>query len=158
MSTPRQTLTVAAQEGETFQTGADRLTIKIDGTKTGGLFSLMEREVAGHFQSPPRFHSHTDTDWLCYVLEGRLQFHLDEGTVVCGAGDSVYIPRGRFFRWANPDAAPARCLIFYTPGGFENFFREIIPLVAKKSDELADYSQTLQQIEALQDKYDLVRR
>nr|WP_295900822.1 cupin domain-containing protein [uncultured Bdellovibrio sp.] len=158
MGSQPQPRTISDAQGETLQLGTDRITIKIDKEATGGQFSLVERDVAGHFQSPPKFHAHQDTDWYCRVLEGRLNFMFNEQITECKVGDAIFIPRGTFFRWANPSAETARCLIIYTPGGFEGFFREMIPLIASKSDKVGNYEQTLKDIERVQDKYNLIRR
>lgn len=149
---------IKAGQIEPLVAGADRISILLDKEQTSGQFSLVHREVAAGFQSPPQFHAHPDTDWLCYVLEGSLEFYYDNKSVICQKGDTVYIPRNTYFRWANTTEVTAQCLIFYTPGGFEGFFREIIPLMKLKSDRIGNYDKTLDDIRRVQDKYQMVRR
>jgi len=62
------------------------------------------------------------------------------------------------FRWWNPADAPARVLFLYSPGGFEDFFREVAEAVAPRAARLHDYEQTLATITALHDRYGMVRQ
>jgi len=57
----------------------------------GRAFSVLERVVPPHFQSPPQPHTNTREDWAAYVLEGRLVFLLEYpmGRV----GDTPFVPR-----------------------------------------------------------------
>ncbi len=48
------------------------------GFVTGGAFSVLDRVVPPHFQSPPRPHTNTREDWAAYVLEGALVFQLED--------------------------------------------------------------------------------
>lgn len=101
---------------------------------------------------------HPDADWAAYVLEGRLLFHTEKETYDCTAGHIAYIPRGTYFRWANPESTAARALMIYTPGGFEGFFREVIPLIKRQAEDVGSYEKTLPDILRVQDKYAMVRR
>ncbi|TNE70250.1 cupin domain-containing protein [bacterium] len=149
---------ISSKEGVLLSTGKDIMSIKLNTTHTNGQFSLVERLVAAQFQSPPQFHAHEDTDWLCYVLSGTLHFYNADIEYVCKQGDCIYLPRLTYFRWANPYDVDARCLIFYTPGGFEGFFEEVVPLIGKKTDHIGEYDKTLNEILAVQDRYKIIRK
>lgn len=47
-----------------------------------------------------RFDWHSDTDEICYLLEGQVQVRIDDGeTVQFGAGDLVRFPAGLSCTW-----------------------------------------------------------
>ncbi|MGE0566058.1 MAG: cupin domain-containing protein [Alphaproteobacteria bacterium] len=144
--------------GETLTLGPDTLRFVLDAADTGGTLSLIERTVAGNFQSPPAPHTNTREDWFYYVLEGRLGFRFDSGDVIADARGTVWVPRGAYFRWWNPDPTPARCLCLYTPGAFGQFFKDVVAAVTPKSDVLGDYTRTLPDLLAIADTYGIVRR
>nr|WP_246728407.1 cupin domain-containing protein [Microvirga terricola] len=121
--------------------------------ETNGAFDLIERVVSPNFESPPVANGHTKEDFLYYLLEGRLIFRLDSEEVELKTGASLFVPRGVFFRWWNPDPIAARVLALYTPGGFGEYFREVISHAAKRTDKVHDYGATLTAVMALHAKY-----
>lgn len=154
---PRAVLRAAA-EGESLTVGAEKLRYVFSSQETKGGFDLIERWVSPHFQSPPLPHTHTREDWMAHVLEGRLGFQVDGEQVELTPGASLLIPRGVYFRWWNPQAAPARLLCFYSPGGFGEFFREVFEDSAKKAARVHEYGKTLTGIMRLHDKYGIIRK
>lgn len=151
-------------EGERVARGADAIEFKLDSSDTRGRFSLMIRTVAGNFQSPSLPHANTREDWALVVLEGDLGFwfeaeHDSYATeVVVPAGSVVYVPRGTYFRWWNPHPISARCLVLYSPAGFEDFFREVFALGDPETSLLTDEDETSNAILAAGDRYGIVRR
>src|SRR5262245_22029439 len=109
-------------EGRTLGAGSSAIAYKLVAAETGGAFSVLERMVPPDFKSPPQPHANTREDWAAYVVDGTLVFQLGEREVRAPAGSLLFVPRGTFFRWWNPTTAPAKCLIVYSPGGFEEFF------------------------------------
>ncbi len=146
------------REGERITLGAEEMRFALTTEDTNGRFDLIERMVSPNFQSPPLAHTHSKEDWMGYVIEGRLVFQLDGRDVEVGTGGSLFVPKGVYFRWWNPDLAPARVLFLYTPGGFGAFFRDIMEHSAQKSDKLHDYDKTLSGIMRLHDKYGIIRQ
>lgn len=144
-------------EAETLQVGAERLSFTLNGGDTGGAFGLVERVVSPLFQSPPQPHSHSREDFMGYLLEGRLVFQLNGREEALGPGDTLFVPRGVWFRWWNPLETPARVLFLYTPGGFEDFFREVAAQAAARAARIHDYDKTLTDITALHDRFGMVR-
>jgi hypothetical protein len=78
--------------------------------------------------------------------------------VAARAGSLVYVPRGIFFRWWNPDGEPAKCLVIYAPAGFEEFFSEVTEATTKAPGGPLDYERTLPTILRIQDKCGMRRR
>ena len=65
-------------------------------------------------------HIHYFQDELFYVLEGELQFYINNRIVTAPQGTCAFVPRGtaHAFRNANStNAGPARLQFLFTPGG-----------------------------------------
>lgn len=144
-------------DGETVSLGAESMKLLFTADDTGGRLGLIDREVSPGFKSPPQRHTHSHEDWLGYVISGRLVFELDGMIHDIGAGGSLFVPRGTYFRWWNPQEIPARVLFVYMPGGFEAFFRDLVNELAPKADRIHDYPRTLDGIRRLHDRYGIVR-
>ena len=153
-----QSLVRLPGEGRTIGSGSNAIIYKLAGTETGGAFSVLERAVPPRFRSPPQPHANTREDWALYVLEGALVFQLDDREVNAGPGSLIFVPRGVFFRWWNPHAEPARCLVIYAPSGFEEFFGEVAEATKAAPRGPLDYERTLPTIVRIQDKYGMVRQ
>jgi len=145
-------------EGRTLGAGSNVITYKLAAAETRGAFSVLERVVPPHFQSPPQPHGNTREDWAAYVLDGALVFQLEDREVGAPAGSLVFVPRGVFFRWWNPAAEPAKCLVIYAPAGFEEFFSEVAEATKDAPRGPLDYERTLPAILRIQDKYGMRRR
>ncbi|HJT17423.1 MAG TPA: cupin domain-containing protein [Thermoanaerobaculia bacterium] len=116
----------AAGEGDVMQVMAMRVEIRVRSTETGGAFSVVEMHAPPAFQAPPIPHRHLDVDWYGFVEEGEVAIELDGQLHRVPQGGIATVPRGVAFRWWNAsDARPVRWLCTYTPGGFEDFFREM---------------------------------
>jgi mannose-6-phosphate isomerase-like protein (cupin superfamily) len=113
---------VRAADGDAFWMVGDTYTIKASAQITGGAYGLVEASVPPGSGPPP--HVHTREDEAFYILDGQLEFTAGEQTVLAGAGDFVYLPRGEMHRFTNPGIFPARALMLLSPGGFEGFFRD----------------------------------
>jgi mannose-6-phosphate isomerase-like protein (cupin superfamily) len=147
-----------AGEGRTLGAGSNVITYKLTSAETTGAFSVLERVVPPHFQSPPQPHTNTREDWAAYVLDGVLAFQLEDRELTAPAGSLVFVPRGVFFRWWNPQSEPARCLMIYAPAGFEEYFSEVTDATKDAPRGPLDYERTLPTILRIQDKYGMRRR
>jgi oxalate decarboxylase/phosphoglucose isomerase-like protein (cupin superfamily) len=75
---------------------------------------------------------------LSYVLEGRIGVQLGDEVFEAGPGELVFKPRGVAHAFWNAGEEPVRLLELISPAGFENYFRELAPLLAApKQDEAA---------------------
>lgn len=59
------------------------------------------------------------------MLEGEIGFRSDADEVVLGPGGYITKPRGQVHAMWNAGAVPGRIIEVITPGGFENYFREL---------------------------------
>ena len=72
------------------------------------------------------------------MLEGRVGVQLGNGVIAAGPGELVFKPRGVAHAFWNAGDEPARLLELISPAGFENYFRELAPLLAaRERDEPA---------------------
>ncbi|HEX5451755.1 MAG TPA: cupin domain-containing protein, partial [Candidatus Limnocylindrales bacterium] len=103
---------------------------------------------------PPRslgspVHTHRREDEYSYVLEGRVGLQLGDEILAAGPGDLVLKPRGVPHAFWNATDEPARLLELISPAGFENYFRELAPLLAAGERDEAAIGRVLR-------RYDLV--
>jgi quercetin dioxygenase-like cupin family protein len=117
------------QEGEVVNLLALGVRFMIDGEQTGGTFSLVEHPLPPRALGAP-VHTHKNEDEYSYVLEGRVGVQLGEEVLEAGPGELVFKPRGVAHAFWNAGDQPARLLEIISPAGFENYFREMAPLLA----------------------------
>lgn len=101
---------------------------KLTSSTTGGLVSIVEHPFpVGAITAA---HRHTNEDEHSYVLEGEIGFRSDDSEVVLRPGGYITKPRGQMHAMWNAGPAPGRIIEVITPGGFENYFRELGELLA----------------------------
>ena len=72
------------------------------------------------------------------MLEGRVGVQLGDDVLEAGPGELIFKPRRVPHAFWNAGDEPARLLEIISPAGFENYFRELAPLLAAtKRDETA---------------------
>lgn len=124
-------------EGEYVNLYALGVRFMIDGEATGGRFSLVEHPLPPRALGSP-LHTHRDEDEYSYVLEGRVGVQIGDDVLVVGPGELVFKPRGVVHAFWNAGDEPARLLEIISPAGFENYFRELAPLLgAAQRDDAA---------------------
>jgi quercetin dioxygenase-like cupin family protein len=95
---------------------------------TGGSVAVIEHTLAAKALAAPP-HRHQYEDEVSYVLEGRIAVLQGDEVTVVGPGSYVVKPRGIFHTFWNPGYETARHIEIIAPGGFENYFTELAPLV-----------------------------
>jgi quercetin dioxygenase-like cupin family protein len=101
----------------------------VDGERSGGAFSLVEHPLPPRALGAP-LHTHHNEDEYSYVLEGRFGIQLGDEVLEAGPGELLFKPRGVAHAFWNAGDEPARLLELISPAGFENYFREMAPLLA----------------------------
>jgi mannose-6-phosphate isomerase-like protein (cupin superfamily) len=112
-------------EGENYEMGGSRLSLKATEAETGGAFFLSETTVEPGFAGPP-LHIHHELTDMFYVLEGTLTFRVGEETIEGPPGTFVCAPPGTPHTFSNPSPEPVRFLNFNVPGGFERYMRDLV--------------------------------
>jgi quercetin dioxygenase-like cupin family protein len=95
--------------------------------QTGGAWSLVKYTAPPHYAGPP-LHLHRRTTEAFYMLEGTLAFTLDDRTITASTGAFIVVPPNICHTFFNPTAAPATYLVWFSPGGHEQFFDEVATL------------------------------
>ncbi len=114
---------ISAGEGKTFPLGDNgRITVKVRGDDTENKYEIHEITMAPGFESSHHFHQRTEQAY--YVLEGELEFKLNEQTVRGQPGDLVRVPTGVSHAFSNPTKVWAKALEVHTGGGWEKMFEE----------------------------------
>jgi quercetin dioxygenase-like cupin family protein len=116
-------------EGEQVNLLALGVRFMIDGETTDGAFSLVEHPLPPRALGSPA-HTHRHEDEYSYVLEGRIGVQLGDEVLEAGPGELVFKPRGVPHAFWNAGDEPARLLELISPAGFENYFRDLAPLLA----------------------------
>ncbi|WP_265286649.1 cupin domain-containing protein [Verminephrobacter eiseniae] len=109
-----------AGAGEKVWMSGDEYQILLDAKNSGGAMTLINALVPPG--GGPPTHAHGDVDELFFVVDGELEIIVDEVPHRVTAGGRVFVRRNVPHAFMNRTSAPARMLIFYTPGGVEEFF------------------------------------
>jgi quercetin dioxygenase-like cupin family protein len=114
-------------DGKAGFLGSIGVRFMIDGSESGGGFSLVEHPMPARALAAP-LHRHTREDEYSFVLEGRVGALLGEEVVIGGPGDLIFKPRNQWHTFWNAGDEPARLLEIISPAGFERFFAELVEL------------------------------
>ena len=124
-------------EGQVVHLLALGVRFMIEGKRTGGKFSLVEHPLPPRALGSP-VHTHRNEDEYSYIAEGRVGLQVGEEVIEARPGDLVFKPRGIPHAFWNAGDEPARLLEIISPAGFENYFRDLAPLLsAEPRDEAA---------------------
>ncbi len=136
---PRPAGAAVALDSETgvlHNFGAFGVRWKIDSADTGGRFSVVHHPIAPRSLVAP-LHRHHREDEYSYVLTGKLGALLGEEVVTAGPGTWVFKPRGQWHTFWNPGDTPTEIIEVISPGGFEDFFRELTTAWGKPEQMVA---------------------
>ncbi len=101
---------------------------KLDTRDTNGMVSVVEHPFDVGVLVPP--HLHHREDEYSIVTQGQIGFRSGDREVVLGAGGYITKPRGEVHAMWNAGSEPARMIEIISPGGFEDFFRELSALIS----------------------------
>lgn len=115
------------EDGEGGFLGSIGVRFMIDGSESGGGFSLVEHPMSSRALAAP-LHRHTREDEYSWVIEGKVGALLGDEVVIGGPGDLIFKPRNQWHTFWNAGDEPARLLEIISPAGFEHFFAELVAL------------------------------
>jgi quercetin dioxygenase-like cupin family protein len=143
-ATPGRALVLRHGEGTEVAARGSAMVFKALAETTAGSFSLMERVLPPGGRPPPR-HVHPDCIEAFYLLQGTLDFWLDDDRVSVSDGGFVLVPGGVAHSFVNSSQVASRVLILHSPA-LDGYFRGLHELW------LQDNPPTVQQ------EQDLMRR
>lgn len=109
-------------DGQHLNVIGDRHTVKLDGSQTGGVFSLIEQHYRPGAGVPAHFH--TQEDAVFYIVEGHMDFVVGGKNISAEAGATVLLPRGVPHASTAGDHG-AKALVTFFPAGGERMLREL---------------------------------
>ena len=121
---------VGPDAGEQVRLMALGVRFLIGGEATGGRFALVEHPLPARRLGAP-MHTHTNEDEYSFILQGRVGVQLGDEVIEVGPGDLVLKPRGVAHTFWNAGDVEARLLEIISPAGFEEYFRELAPVLAE---------------------------
>ncbi len=111
-------------EGERIGVGNSTAVMKATAETTAGAFSMSEGTFPAGMKGPPQ-HAHRHTTDTFYVLEGTLHLTVGEREIDAPAGSYILVPPGIVHTFANTSDQPVRFLNINSPGGWENYLRDL---------------------------------
>ena len=106
-------------EGTHYEWGNDTPFVKVSGAETGGAYCLIEDNLKPSFSLG--LHRHDTHAETFYILEGALDFYLEDRWVRAKAGTTLHVPPGVEHACKVADGAPAKMLMVMQPSGFDEF-------------------------------------
>ena len=116
--------TVDNEQGQSLSVVGDTYRILISGEQTNGNYAVIDMLVPPNGGPGP--HAHKDIQEMFYVVEGEIDFKMEEGNYKAKKGSFVNIPLGgaiHCFRNTTSNIAHLLCTV--VPAGLDAFFQEI---------------------------------
>ncbi|MFT3910282.1 MAG: cupin domain-containing protein [Ferruginibacter sp.] len=117
-----------------------RMSFRLTAQETNNALSVIDVRITPGGE-PPR-HVHEREDETNIIHDGTITYFIGDDIINAKKGDIVFMPRGvpHHFVVTSPTA---HCTLIATPGGIEEFFKEIslsfeqqgVPVTGKPSDE-----------------------
>ena len=104
------------------------------GSRTGTNVLISSRQTGGAYcvcemTTPPgdgvSRHVHDRDEEFYYILEGAYEFQAGDQRFTAEVGSVVVIPRDVPHQFRNPGTVPARALMIFRPGGFDELLGEV---------------------------------
>ena len=126
-------LKVQVEEGERadFPQLGNRYVLR--GDSSDGRFALIEHTIPPRALAAP-MHTHEREDEYSFVLAGRLGAQIGDEVVEAGPGELVLKPRGIPHAFWNAGDEETRILEIISPAGFEQYFAELAPQLARPGE------------------------
>lgn len=133
--------------GVSYDWSSDHTFVKVAAEDTSGAYTLMEDNMKAEFALG--LHLHRRYAETFYILEGRVNFHIDGDWLVAEPGATVHIPPGIPHAVDLPPDGTGRMLMICQPSGFDQY---LVELAALSEEQQADEKL----MEELSLKYDIV--
>ena len=125
----RQPVVVQPGSGRTYEMGGMHAVFVADGVETEDRYNVSEWWLDPHTHGPGA-HSH-DEDDAFYVIEGTMDFLVDDEWIEAPKGSFVLVPGGVTHDFKNSHDVRAGALNIGVPGGFESHMPQIVEWFTK---------------------------
>lgn len=116
--------TVNEDQGKHLSVVGDTYRIIISGKQTDGAYAVIDMLVPPGGGPGP--HTHKDIQEMFYVVDGAIDFKMEEGSYTANKGSFVNIPLGgAVHSFKNTTDRVAHLLCTVVPAGLDSFFEEI---------------------------------
>jgi quercetin dioxygenase-like cupin family protein len=128
---------VAVGEGRAVQLFGVRFGYKIESKDSGGSLCVLEVEIPPKTLVKPHVHSREDEYTL--VLDGMVGLRIGDRYDEAAPGDYLVKPRGTAHAMWNAGTTPAKVIEMLAPGGLEEYFAELAPILTRHEPPAAYY-------------------
>lgn len=134
--------------GKNYDWSADHSYVKVGAGETGGAYTLMEDNLKTSFALGLHLHRHHAETF--YILEGRVDFHVDGDWMTALPGACLHVPPGvpHACTLARGETG-GRMLMIFQPSGFDGYLAE---LATFSEEDFADE----RKMTALNERYDII--
>jgi quercetin dioxygenase-like cupin family protein len=123
-----QRIAIEPGNEDSVSLGGLGVVFKLEGRDTGDAISIVEHPLAPGTLVPPHTHEHEDE--FSYVLFGTIGARVGGQDYELGPSGYLKKPRGVSHAFWNAGSEPAYLIEIISPAGFEQYFRELAPVVA----------------------------
>ena len=127
MSQPTESRYVAPDDGKVVQLFGVRFNYKVDSAASGGQLAVLEVTIPSGTLVKP--HRHTREDEYSIVLSGTVGARVGDRVEEAGPGSYLVKPRGIPHAMWNATATSATVVEILSPGGLEDYFEELAPIL-----------------------------
>jgi quercetin dioxygenase-like cupin family protein len=128
---------VPAGEGRELRAGATRPQVKVGPHLGSRLLGLLESEIPPGAGFPG--HVHDEYEEVFYVLDGDMEYRLDDAWFPASAGSVVFIPPGHVHAFRNVSDREARHLAIASPADAMTMIEELLAEPARSDEILERY-------------------
>src|SRR5262245_15097353 len=121
---PGRAVALDSDAGARHILGAFGVHWKIDSADSDGRFSVVHHPIAPRSLVAPLHRHHREAEYS-FVLTGKLGALLGADGVTAVPGTWVFKPREQWHTFWNAGDTPCEIIEIISPGGFEDFFREL---------------------------------
>jgi quercetin dioxygenase-like cupin family protein len=120
---------VAPEDGARVKLFGVRFNYKVVSADSGGALAALEVEIPPGTLVKP--HSHAQEDEFSLVLAGEVGVRIGDQVLSAEQGSWLVKPRGTPHAMWNAASEPATVIEIVTPGGLEDYFQKLAPILAE---------------------------